>query len=125
MKHFLFFFTIITMRILQAKTCAEALQIIRDAPVDHSSMSQLMSDIITLESDEFKSNMWQQNNNSMEGVRNWDLYEMKCAWLNKIYNNPDQMAHELIATVKTVKPEQLYMNHAMAVRTIEWLMKYQ
>jgi hypothetical protein len=113
------------MRLVQAKTCAEALQIIRDAPVDHSSMSQLMTDIITLEGDEFKQDMWDQNNGTNEGVRNWDLYEMKCAWLNKIYNNPDKMAQELIATVKTGKQDQLYMNNAMAIRTIEWLMKYQ
>jgi hypothetical protein len=61
-----------------------------------------MSDIIVLEDYDFKQNMLQQHNNNNSGsdiqIHNLDFYEMKYAWLQKIYNSPEQMVHYLVVS---------------------------
>lgn len=127
-KNDLFFYSYVTiktirMRIIEAKTCHEALQIIMDTPIEPNAMSQLMSDIITLEGTDVQSEMWQHTDAvNDDHVRTWEVYKMKRAWLNKVFPHPEQTVMLLRSSVQ--EHTTLPMIDAMKNKVIEWLIKY-
>jgi hypothetical protein len=94
------------LRIIECKTCQEALSLIRHTPLKPSHMLLLLQDIEKVERD--------------GTFDQWDIHDVKRAFLNQLYPDPVAVRERILASAQS---DRMATDRAFLLRVTEMLFK--